>query len=547
MKLFYKNIVFILFCAIFLILSLRGINGNPNASELASGIWSEEGPFELSPERGRFALLYSLVEDRSVFFSLDVARFALPDLGLKNGKYVSLFAPGVSIITIPGYLLGKIFGVAQVGTFFVISVFAILNALLVKKIALRFSTSEQTSTLAAFAFLFASPAYAYAVNLYQHHISTFLILTSVYLLLKREHILNDILVWFLFGIGILVDYPNIFLMLPLMIFMLSRYVKHYSDILGHKLQISIWKAVAVLGIIIPIIIFARYNEKAYGSAFTLAGTVEHIREINVHALPDRFGNLGKEEVVEPSSYEIRNPYEFFKTRNLLNGIYIHLISPDRGILNFAPLILFSIVGIFELTRKKKTAALLVAIAGTNLMIYSMWGDPWGGWAFGSRYLIPAYAAISVFLAVALEKFRRDKLFLLMVFMAFVYSFLINTLGALTSSANPPKIETGNLSLLSGHEEKYTYERNLDYLVSKGTKSYFYNRYLGDLLTPVQYFFLLTSVLMSVTAATLVQIYTFKQENEVELVLKTQGSWKNIRIAFSLADKFRTTAKNMGLF
>jgi len=63
----------------------------------------------------------------------------------------------------------------------------------------------------------------------------------------------------------------------------------------------------------------------------------------------------------------------------------------------------------------------VAIAGTNLMIYSMWGDPWGGWAFGSRYLIPAYAAISVFLAVALEKFRRDKLFLLMVFMAFVYS------------------------------------------------------------------------------------------------------------------------------
>src|SRR6185369_14413724 len=98
MKLFKKIIKklslvpLILLMVIVMFASLRGNFGNPKSSELTQKKWLDDGPFELSPERGRFALTYSLLEDRSFYFSIPVAQFATPDLGFTNGKYVSLFA-----------------------------------------------------------------------------------------------------------------------------------------------------------------------------------------------------------------------------------------------------------------------------------------------------------------------------------------------------------------------------------------------------------------------------------------------------------------------
>jgi hypothetical protein len=118
-----KNIIIslvILISALILGLSLRGHLGNPTATELNNNYWKDNGPLELSPERGRFALLYSLAEDHSFFFSLPLARFATPDLGYENGHYVSLFAPAVSFFAIPGYLIGKALGASQAGSVSVI-------------------------------------------------------------------------------------------------------------------------------------------------------------------------------------------------------------------------------------------------------------------------------------------------------------------------------------------------------------------------------------------------------------------------------------------
>lgn len=94
-------IVFVIFCVVILATSLRGIAGNPTENTLNKLQWSDNGPFELSPDRGRFALAFSLAEDHSFYFSLPIARFATPDLGFKDGHYVSLFAPAVSFIIIP--------------------------------------------------------------------------------------------------------------------------------------------------------------------------------------------------------------------------------------------------------------------------------------------------------------------------------------------------------------------------------------------------------------------------------------------------------------
>ena len=103
-----KKIIIIfgfIFVALILALSIRGIPGNPVSSVVNDLKWTDDGPFELSPERGRFALMLSLIENKSFDFSLPIAQFTTPDLGYKNGKYVSLFAPAVSFIIMPGTLM----------------------------------------------------------------------------------------------------------------------------------------------------------------------------------------------------------------------------------------------------------------------------------------------------------------------------------------------------------------------------------------------------------------------------------------------------------
>src|SRR3989338_6902608 len=158
-KFIYMKKIIVVFCALILILGLRGEYGNPTMRDLNSSQWIDNGPFELSPERGRFALVYSLIEDQSLDFSGEVAKFAIPDVGYLRGKYVSLFNPGVSFLTIPGYLIGREFGLSQVGTFAIIPIFAILNVLLIRAIAIHFGARNLIDTLAGIVFLFLTPGF----------------------------------------------------------------------------------------------------------------------------------------------------------------------------------------------------------------------------------------------------------------------------------------------------------------------------------------------------------------------------------------------------
>ena len=216
---------FYLFCTLILCFSLRGLSGNPKSSELTSLKWDGNGPFELSPERGRFALTYSLIEDKSFQFSNSLGKFASPDVAINNkGRFVSLFAPLLSFVAIPGYIIGKFFGASQVGAFGIVALFAIFNLILIRLIAIRLGAHPLAGTIASLIFLFATPAFAYGVNLYQHHISTFLILLSIYVLLKSEKPWSLGTVFFLCALAIPLDYPNLFFMAPIGLLALSKII-----------------------------------------------------------------------------------------------------------------------------------------------------------------------------------------------------------------------------------------------------------------------------------------------------------------------------------
>src|SRR6185437_15182474 len=266
-------LLFTLFCAIILTLSVRGLPGTPDLTQLNRLTWKDNGPLELSPERGRYALTYAIVELHQFSFPPALARFAAPDVGYYHGKYVSLFAPGVSFIIIPGYIIGKYFGFAQVGSFAVIALFALFNVFLIRAIAVRLGAHPLAGLIAGLTFLFATPAFAYSVTLYQHHISTFLILASLYLLISFDSFWSLALIWIMCGLSVSVDYPNFFMMLPIGIGAFGKIFLAKTDMSKINLSVSLPKLFSLVAIIFPILFFLWSNFVSYGNPTQLAGTV----------------------------------------------------------------------------------------------------------------------------------------------------------------------------------------------------------------------------------------------------------------------------------
>lgn len=506
MKLFsWVNIIFlIVFSVLFLTLSVRGNVGNPTPTQMNDLSWKDNGPFELSPERGRYALTYSLIEDSSFSFSLPLARFATPDLGYKDGKYVSLFAPGVSYAIIPGFLVGKFFGSEQVGSYAVIALFALLNVLLVRAIAIRLGAHPLAATLGALTFLFASPAFAYSVSLFQHQISVFLILASFYLLLRWNNILSLFAIFFLSALSVPIDNPNLILTLPIVIAAALKFFTVYAEKESYKISFSLLRSLSVLGVILPLVFFMWFNNASYGNPLQLAGTVSGVREIDAGGKPVAPKNAGVNNAAELNdpTRQQKSATGFFKTRNILNGLTVHVFGRDRGIIWFTPVMLLAIPGAYVLYKKRKDmTVVLIGIVGADILLYSLWGDPWGGWAFGSRYLIPSYAIAGLFISIGLTYIRRYAFLPILFTILFIYSVSVNTLGALTTNRNPPKVEILGLEALSGREEKYSYDRNIQYLNQNGVKSFAYNTFFAYSFSPTQYYYFIVSGILGFTLLT----------------------------------------------
>ena len=507
------KILFIAFCSLILFMGIRGIPGNLGAEDLNKSFWRDEGPFELSPERGRFALTYSFIENHSFSFSTPIARFATPDLGYSNGNYVSLFAPGISFLVIPGYLLGKTLGLAQVGTFAVISLFAVLNALLIRTIATRLGANNLAANISALIFLFATPAFTYAVSLFQHHVSTFLILLAAYVLIKTKRLWSLLAIWFLIAASIPIDYPNLFLMLPIGLFALGRFILLKTEEHSIKINVKLLGFITFIGAALPLAFFLWFNKMSYNNPLQISGTVSSVKDIDEFGRPKAPENVGtdKIELYQNPQQQDKSAVRFFKTRNILHGLSIHFISPDRGIIFYTPIILIGILGLPYLYRtNQRIFALLIGIVAMDVALYSMWGDPYGGWAFGSRYLVPSYAIMAIFISIALTHLRKNLVFLVLFFLFAMYSVAVNTLGAVTTNRIPPKVEAVALEKISGRKEYYTYQRNWEFLMSNKSKSFIFQSFAGYHMSAFEYYLIITTSISVVILAMIFVLYLKKE-------------------------------------
>lgn len=459
----------IIICFLVVGLLLFGVKARPSDLNFYNQNKNTEvgGPFEASNSTSRYALVESLVKTHSFFFDATQTSFSAPDVVIYHGKAFSIFTPGVSFISAPFYFLGKLMGIPQIITYATTLLFALVNAVLVYFLARRHAATRTASFISSGVFLFATNALPYAFSLTQHHFSLTVILLSLLNATEKRTWLNNTLLGIYFGAALLFDIPNLFILAPIGIYVLAKHFNFEYRSQKVKTKFRMVAFTALLGILPFVFLFAVVNYETTGSYTKIGQTIGRAD----------FKNTKVVKEAPKSIYEKKLP---FNTRNEILGMYTLLVSNERSWLWYSPVLLIGVLGAYFGYRKSKTRTLtilLISLIVTNIVIYSMFGDPWGGWAFGPRYLIPSAGALAILISLAIDRFRKHLIFTSIVLILVFYSVYINVLGMMTTTSIPPKQEAEALS----KPIPYTYQYNLDLAKTNNTKSYLYTTYFRDII------------------------------------------------------------------
>ncbi len=486
--------------ALFYGLTLRGVVGNPDATAIKNRYEKAASPFESSSERGRYALIYNLAHRQSFSLTQPWADVSNPDVGYHEGRFYIFFPPGVSLLSLPFFLFGARFELGQVAAYATVPIFATFTLLFLFLIGRRIlKLSAGVSVLAVLVYAFASTSWSYAVTLFQHHITAFLMISSFYAAWhykkgRKHSALAAVYVFVAYALAIFVDYPNAVLMLPVMAYFFLTSVGLLNTRQGLRLTVKPVFVVALSIFLAATGMHAYYNRANFGSPLRLSGSLAGYKEIK-ELEKDKVGKKTKEELIR-EELAGKGPSGFFSEEKLPRGLYTLLLAPDKGLLFFSPIFLLGIWGAisaasYNTNREKYT---LFALGLTNIFLYSSFGDPWGGWAYGPRYLIPAMAVLSLMVGYWLENWRHLWLGNAVFLLLFSYSAAVSLLGVLTSNLLPPGVEANFLDL------RYGFGINVEYLLRGLSGSFAYNSFLRGKLTLLQYYLLLYFLLMGIVVS-----------------------------------------------
>jgi hypothetical protein len=480
---FLKNLIFILLAVISIGLILATVKGLPGVNGKLLRFQSPDdydtyptSPFEVINSNSRFTLIESIVERGNFFFNDDQAKFSAPDIVYYRGKYFSIFTPGISFLALPFYLVGRALGLTQIITFSFNIIALFINIYLIICLARKFGASSTAGFLGALIYVFGTNSLAYTLSLSQHQFSTTLVLLALLIASSKTSVLNNLFMGLVFSVGVIVDIPNLFALFPMFVYVMF---KHFS-LEDSRLKINL-KIVSLFISLLPFIgLFAWYNYSLTGS-FTKLGQV-----LGRSDFPHKEAQSKNLKPDNPFGYQRKSLP--LGSRLQLNGFYQLLVSPERGWIYYSPVVLIGLIGLgigLKNPNTKVLSILSISSIIVTLVVYSMHGDPWGGWAFGSRYMIPSSAIAMAAFALTFSRFKKRLLYFLFTVSLVIYSVIVSISGALTTTLIPPKVEAIHFE----NPVPYTYQLNFDYIFkNNSTGSLVYHLVFQNMLSVKVFYF-----------------------------------------------------------
>lgn len=389
-------------------------------------------PFTTTNEASHYALARAILFSHT--FSINpYTRFAQNDVSYFRGNYYTPFAPGLSFLVIIPLALGTILGgplntalpmfgmqgFVTSGQLIALQLFstlcAALSAVFVFKLCLVFSSKKYPALGASLVYAFATPVWVFSKTEFAHTFSALFLVSAFYYALKDPETSNRnaVISGMLCGAAVCIEYTNIVIFAPLVIYLLVRWAR------SKNLKMFIEKTTAFLS---PIVLFSFllliYNYVLFQNLFTF---------------PESYW-VGYNGSIPTFAQEFSTPIVVG-----LNGL---LISTSRGLAVYSPIVVFSIPGFLLLGKlhHKAEAILLASAFLANLFTYSMWSTWFGGESYGPRFLVPSlpFLIIPMFAFIQYALSSRSTLVKFgtaaLTASLFIFSATIESIGALTRPA-----------------------------------------------------------------------------------------------------------------
>lgn len=320
--------------------------------------------FASANEFSRWVTVAGVVEHRS----FDV-RWAAPLIGVlvdasRSGVHLySNKAPGLALLSAPGYLLGRVlFGPPSFRnlrpSLYLMRVAGV--TLPVLALGWLWWRDDEADPLALATLLFATPLFIYGALLFSHAVAAVLLYAAYRLLFPREDCAppagwRDFAAGVLCGLGTVTEYPCA------LVTALFGVALLFSPGRGRRIPRFIAGGVPFA------LLLALYNRLLFGSALSLSSA--HEASANTAAIAAR-GLLG---IGWPT----------------MHGIFILFLSPSRGLFFYSPILIFGLVALWPIHGRPGNVRSWVRFAVVLTWFAAIAGYPAdaGGWCVGARYLV----------------------------------------------------------------------------------------------------------------------------------------------------------------
>ncbi len=485
-------------------LTVRGVPGNVTTSEEYKKLSAASGPFESSHERAPYMQYLEITQNHRYDLTKEQADFATPDVGFSKGKFFSYFPPGISWLLIPLHAVGNNFNLGLVFSYFTMCIFSVLALYFIFKILNNiFKTPMWASLFAVMGVGFGTIFWNFSITIYQHTMTVFLFVSAFYAVWKYKQ--NQTFswiwacyVWIAYAFSFFIDYPNAVLLLPVIVYFFVVSLQVQKDEQGYRFGIRpaiLWTFLIFVGIGIY---HLHYNKINFGSYKQFSNTLPRYETKNFNQL----SNATPEEIAQKTG----NVEGVFQESSLIRGFFELTSAFDKGMFIFSPILILVFFAVFKL-RKKLSLELgvLYAMIGINIFLYASFHDPWGGWAFGPRYIILAMAVIMIVISIWLGSSRKSVWVRLLAMILFAASSAITLLGTLTSNLVPPKVEADYFHL------KYGFMYDYQFLKMGKSGSFVYNAYLSSHISLEGYLIILYTILLISAGVILFILPRFEHE------------------------------------